>query len=200
MAYLTVDQVKARIGAKAQNWDDDKVERFVQRFEEVAESYLGHAYWTLDDDDEYQPRERTVSVRSRGCDSVLILPDMYVQEITALTLDDAEWTEDQIGDLDLDGDTGVVHGWGRYGVVAVTYTYGKSAPPPAVLDACAFYVKARGFEDATDRNPAMEAYEDNSGYSYTIGRADPANGRPTGLVVVDDALNEVVSSRAPAVG
>lgn len=198
MAYLTAATVKERIGSKAQNWDEDRVASFVARFETVVEDQaLGHAYYTLDEDDEYQPREHTETLRSRGWSDVLILSRRPVVAISALSVDGTALTEDEIDELDLDLEEGTIYDWSRCGTVVVTYTHGVGVPPPAILDGCVDYVKAKGWEESTDRNPAIEAYEDSSGNSYRIGRADPSIGAWTGIRPVDDAINEIRGSGLP---
>lgn len=186
MALLTAAQVKSRVGAKASKWNDDRITELVARFEALLGEHLGI----------HLSRERAdVIVRSRGGD--LLLPDVDVTEITELSVDDVALTEGEIADLDLDSGPGVIRGFNRSGRVVVTYTAGEENAPQAAVDACVAFVKAKIAADLSEKNPQIEEFQDASGYTYTVGRADPANGRYTGINAVDDALAELASNRRP---
>jgi hypothetical protein len=193
VAYLTAAEVKTLIGSKAANWDNTRIANLVARFEEMVEDYLGCAY---------QERTRTWTVRDRTRWRYLQLPDPFVREVSAVSIDGTADTEDQITAMNstLAGDVGVVTrdgGW--MGLASITYTHGLDLPPQALLDACVDYVRVKYLAQTSSRARNIESYEDDSGFSYTVGRADPANGRPTGIPPVDDAINEVPSHAIPGI-
>lgn len=195
MAYLTPEAVKEAIGdsvADVDAWDDDRIAALVSRFETLAEEYLGVAY-----------QERGATWITAGhTGTSLVLPHPYVSEVTAVSFDGTAVTSDDltaIGDS-LIPDIGAVTrtaGWAGHAVIA--YTHGLETPPQAVLDACVDFVRVKYQQQTTARRRDIDSYDDDSGYSYTVGRADPANGRPTGIPPVDDALNEVPSHRVPGI-
>jgi hypothetical protein len=90
-----------------------------------------------------------------------------------------------------------VSGW--HGPVVVTYTHGFSETPPAVLRACREFVRAKALQYTGNQPRNALSYTDDNGYSYRESTADWNAGRPTGLMVVDDALNSLDDYRTPGV-
>lgn len=170
-------------------YPDEMIEQYVAEFEDLAERYRGVAY---------VPRERTVTFK-RACGSV-VLPDMKVSEITALTISDAEVDPD-----DVDIVKGCILDLGyRSGDVVVTYTYGFEAIPAAVLGACRDFVVGMIRYDTSPIAQAGRAFEqavngDGAGSAPVVYITPNKVDQPTRIARVNERLNSLDDYRVQAV-
>jgi hypothetical protein len=191
VAYLTADQLRdARALESQERMPDDLLEAFVAEFEALAERYRGVAY---------EPREATVTLPG-ACGMSLALPNVLVTEVSAVSTDGTDFTQDDLDAMTVWSEMGIlerVDGWP--GPVVVTYTHGFASPPPAVLRACREFVRAKALQYTGNQPRNALSYTDDNGFSYRESTADWNAGRPTGLMVVDDALNSLDDYRTPGI-
>lgn len=178
--YLTADEVRAR--QPAVDADDGTIEGLVAEFEDLAERYRGVAF---------TPREATAVCRAvRG---VVELPDVMIREITTITAAGASVTWD---DDDLDEARGRL-GLSRSDKLTIAYEHGLDAPPEGLLAACAAFVRRRVKLDAsgTSRDVLSQNFDGGTTRYSTPSWED---GRPTGFLDIDAALNAVRDYRIGA--
>lgn len=195
MAYPTADEIRDRwpiIGG----WpvDDTVLDDLVAEFADLAERYRGVAFVS-----------RTTTESVRGSDRVrLLLPDVEVSAVSAVSVDGSAFTGDELADLVVESAVGAVVGasvWSSCSIYVVTYDHGLSVTPPAVRRACAEWVRAKAGDFGVPEAPrnAISYQDPATGWSYRESTADWGAGRPTGVMVVDDALNSLPDRRVPAV-
>lgn len=192
MAYLTADELRnVRLLEDAERFHDDLLDDLVSEFESLAERYRGVAY---------ESREATATLPgARGVS--LVLPHSKVTDVSAVSTDGTAFTSDDLDDMTVWEEQGIlerVSGWS--GRVVVTYTHGFTEPPPAVLRACREFVRSKALQHTGNQPRNAISYTDESGFSYRESTADWNAGRPTGLMVVDDALNSLDDYRTPGIG
>lgn len=189
MAYLTAAEVKDRLPildkANPPADLDTIIEELVAEFEAIAEEYRGVAF---------EPRTAVETFPTVFTNTVLLSHPM-VTAVTAVTVDGTALTSDERGLLEVESWGKVTTPSGWYGKVVVTYTHGHAEPPPAVLRGCREFVRAKVLEGSGNGPRNAISYQDDSGWSYRDSTADWAAGRPTGLRVVDDALNSLPDHR-----
>lgn len=186
--YLTPAQVRAGVGATLSDdgrYPDEAIVDAIAEFEEIAEQYRGCAF---------TPRERVYTVRTQ-CrpGNLVVLPDMFVTEITAATRDGDEF---DVEDLTLNDGTVVLTQSGPW---VLTYTYGYETPPQLILAACREYVKASLLRSKSGISPETIA-QSADGATFSTYTPDPSAGRPTGYRDVDRRLNMLPDLRLPGVG
>lgn len=191
--YIDVDDLRARMPAVADKtkYPDDMLEGYISQFESLAERYRGAPF---------VERERNYT-RTASCDDTLrvVLPDLFISEITACTIDGE--------DIDLDTLTLASYGIIQVpllGDLAVTYTCRPAIDPipPGLVTACCFYVRFSALYERSSigqdgRDPSTVANADG-GFTRFV-TADWNAGRPTRFPVVNDFLNEIPDFRVPAV-
>ena len=164
----------------------------VAEFEELAERYRGRAY-----------RPRSVVVTVPGTTSnTLLLDYIDVSAVTAATIDGDAIDEEAVT-VWPDGRLVRSAGWGTCeSQVVVTITHGADEPPPAVLRACREFVRAKATAARGNlpRDVPRQLTGNDAGYIAPIPPANWTGGAPTGIKVVDDALNSVPDARIPGVG
>lgn len=183
MAYLEPGDIRDRV-PKAKTWDADIIEELVAEFEERVEDHLGVAY---------EPREATYTVDVSPYASAVVLPHVKIREITAVTVDDTEWTEDEISDLTPDLEAGVIP-WTTCGVAVFAYGHGFDEPTPAVKRACRNFVRAKYVYETSERSRNVTSVDDQSGTTY-----DYAVTTPTGVPEADRIIATLTSYRVPGV-
>ncbi|WCO67878.1 hypothetical protein PO878_03960 [Iamia majanohamensis] len=195
MAYPTASDIRAKVPVldKVPLDEDvlvDLIEELVAEFQGIAEEYRGVAY---------VPRTAT-DVFPRASTDALLLTWPQVTAVTGVTVDGTSLTVDELADV-------TTETWGRlyrpvgwHGDITVTYTHGLAETPPAVTRACREFVRAKVLEQTGNGPRNVTSYQDDSGWSYRESTPDWAAGRPTGLQVVDAALNSLPDHRVPGVG
>lgn len=186
MAYLTADELRAGAAVidNAERFHDDLLDGLVAEFEDLAERYRGIAF---------EPRTATATLRASGS-SRLMLPHVEVSAVSAVTENGASVLA---AGFDLWSSQGLLvrpSGWFVEPIV-VSYTHGLSSPPAAILRACREWVRAKAMQSTGNMPRNALSYSDESGTSYRESIADWEAGRPTGLLVVDEALNSVSDRR-----
>lgn len=164
----------------------------VAEFEELAERYRGRAY---------RPREAVVTVAGTTSKTIL-LNYVDVSAVTAATIDGDAIDEEAVT-VWPDGRLVRSAGWGDAdSQVVVTITHGADEPPPAVLRACREFVRAKATAARGNlpRDIPRQITTENAGYIPPLPAANWSAGSPTGIKVVDDALNSVPDARIPGVG
>lgn len=188
MAYLSADDLRAGsvVIDNAERFHDDLLDGLVAEFEALAERYRGVAF---------EPRTTSVSLpQIGGC--LLVLPHVEVTAVSEVTEDDVVV---ESTDYTLWTTEGVLErpwAWST-GPIVVSYTHGLSSPPAAILRACREWVRAKAMQSTGNMPRNALSYSDESGFSYRESTADWSAGRPTGLLVVDDALNSLPDRRTP---
>ena len=158
-----------------------------EEFEEIAEQYLKVAF---------VPRAARETITGTGqCHLVLAHPmprairsitvDGTTVDVATVRVDDAGWITR--------GDA-----WPRGSVVEVVYEHGFTSPPGPIVRACVEFVRA-GLLQSTSGVPRNTIDVSIEGVSLRTSTADITQGRPTGWLTVDAALNQAPSFAAPAV-
>jgi hypothetical protein len=190
---MTADELRnVRLLEDAERFHDDLLDDLVSEFESLAERYRGVAY---------EPRTATATIQVNRSTEVVQLPNVKVSAVSAASVDGTALTVDQLADLvtwEVEGRVEWTTGWS--GRVVVTYTHGFTEPPPAVLRACREFVRSKALQHTGNQPRNAISYTDESGFSYRESTADWNAGRPTGLMVVDDALNSLDDYRTPGIG
>lgn len=189
MAYMTADDLRASVPVldNPERFHDDLLDGLVSEFEALAERYRGVAF---------EPRTATATVRVAGQDR-LMLPHVEVSAVSTVTEDGSPVTA---GAYDLWAREGVLYrsgGWWS-SFVAVAYTHGLASPPDAVIRACREWCRSKAMMTGNVPRNVL-SYSDEAGNTYRESTADWGAGRPTGLLVVDDALNSVEDRRTVGV-
>lgn len=153
----------------------------VAEFADLAGRYIDRAL---------TPTEAVASldgVRSR----VLELPHREVTEVSAVSIDGTELSDDALAALVVDRSRGSVtrDTWWIGCTIDVEYTHGYTTTPPGLVRACREYVRAKALEASGNQPRNTISFTDSSGFSYRESTPDWDNGRPTGLLVVDQVLN-----------
>lgn len=187
--YVTAAEIRAAVSGLADEtmFPDPTLERFVERFEQLAESYRGVAF---------TPRTATDEIlASRG---PLLLSCPRVTEVTAISYDTG--TAPEVEDVTIRGGSSLYQAgcWPQGRWVTVTYLHGYLSPPPAVVDACIEFVRAEALQQKGSQPRNTVGVRDDMGWSYE-STADPAKGRPTKWLVVNDALNSIPDERLPGI-
>ncbi len=179
MAYLTADDLRTTTALdNTTRFPDVLLAGLVAEFEALAERYCDVAF---------ESRTATATLRASRS-SILLLPHAEVSAVTTVTEDGSTVT---VGGLDLWSTEGALEragGWFTAPIV-VEYTHGLSAVPDGILRACREFVRAKAMQSVGNMPRNALSYSDESGTSYRESTADWDAGRPTGLLVVDEALN-----------
>lgn len=188
MAYLSADDLRAGsvVIDNAERFHDDLLDGLVAEFEALAERYRGVAF---------EPRTVTATLLPVA-GTLLTLPNVEVTAVSAVTENAVAVAST---DYTLWSTEGVLErpwAW-QTGPIVVSYTHGLSSPPAAILRACREWVRAKAMQATGNMPRNALSYSDESGFSYRESTADWSAGRPTGLLVVDDALNSVADRRTP---
>lgn len=181
--YLTADEVRSRISAKSfqdSTYSDTQIEGCVSEFEDVAERYRGVAYTS---------RSASETIEIVGS-SIRLRPQ--IQAIHSISVDGATQSGYQ-SDL-ATGQVWWLVSSPRTPYADVSYTHGFSDAPPAVLRACALFVRNSLIaDDSTVSRDTVSITAD--GVTSRFYSADWAKGRPTGMNDVDRILNNLVDYR-----
>jgi len=194
MPYLTPEALRARwtILDQLTTVTNEDLADLVSEFEDLAERYRGCAF---------EPRTATWSVTSPSYRRELVLPHQVVTAVTAVTIDGVGLDADALAAVDLtQADAGIVTraaGWGHR--ATLTYDHGLAEPPRAVRRGCAEFVRSKAIDMDRPDGPrnALSYTDPDSGIVTRDSTASWDDGRPTGLMVVDNALNSVPDRRLP---
>ncbi len=191
--YLSADDLRASVPDLSSDalYTDAQLEALVAEFESLVERYRGVAY---------TPREAEDTLIAEAI-GVLFLRWPYVGTVTAVTVDGTVATEDDIAGLRVWPEGRVDQGWWAAGAqITITYTHGMEAPPPGVLRACRLFVR-REAEAERHPNPGNAYATTNTelGIFTRESTANWAEGRPTGWLDVDRALNQLPDHRVPGI-
>ena len=190
-AYLTATAAKAR-DPRLKVVEDSTIDAYVAAFEDIAERYRGVAFTS----------RTATGVTVRGTDrTTLVLPHVKVGTPTAIAIDGTAFTSDERADVTVWADEGTLYrdaGWCGTQVV-LSYPYGYSTTPAAILDACTEYVISlhTSRQSGASRN-TLSVSTDVGTTRYST--PDWNAGRPTGWLEVDRLLNSVPDFRIPGVG
>ena len=175
MPALTAWRTAAQIRATRPNVagaSDEAIESLIAEFEELAERYIGAAFI---------PRDATYI--GYPVDGVLELPHLQVSAVTSCEDDDGNavaYTTLHTARGALDVSTHVR--------LTVEYTHGFDAPTARLAGACDRWVERMVIVDrsGTSRDVLSQSFE---GGTTRYSTPDWDAGRPTGFLVVDEALN-----------
>ncbi len=168
----------------------ERVRQWRDAFEAIAEEARGTAY------------VRRLAVEThRGRSSVLVHrahPDTVRSVTIAGTAQDAsEFTIGHEGLLLQNGARCVV---AEADTVVVAYEHGYTVPPPAIVQACREYVRAKILADTSDQGRNVISFTNlATGEQYRYGTADWSAGRFTGMESVDALIRSVPDERFPSV-
>lgn len=159
-----------------------------EEFEAIAEQYLGVAF---------VPRAARETIIGTG-QPHLVVGHPMPRAIRSLTIDGAPVDVaavqlDEAGWLQRD------EPWPLGAKIAVVYEHGFDSPPGPIVRACIEYVRA-GLLQATSGVPRNTIDVSIEGVSLRTSTADITQGRPTGWLTVDAALNQAPNYSVPAVG
>ena len=188
MAYLTAASAKDR-DTRLADFADAAVTAQIAAFKEIAEPYRGVPFETT----------TATAVKVPGQHHCkLLAPHVKLISLTAASLDGTALTSDELADVTVWGEYGILErtvGWSAT-QVSLTYTHGYATTPAAVLDACTEYVLCvlRARQSGVSRNTLSEATDaGTTRYSTPDWNA----GRPTGWLEVDRLLNSLPDYRTP---
>lgn len=188
--YITAAEARAAVTGLADEaaFPDATLNRFVSRFEQLAESYRGVAF---------TPRYTTDEILAGGR-GPLLLTRPRATEVTAIAYDTG--TAPEVEDVTIRGGFALhlESCWPAGRWVTVTYLNGYPSPPAAVIDACIEFVRAEALQQKGSQPRNTVGVRDDMGWSYE-STADPSKGRPTKWLVVNDALNSVPDERVPGI-
>lgn len=200
--YVTAADIRAAVtGLSAQTTDDPPVyvipdatlERFVSRFEYLAESGPGGKGVA------FTPRTHTETV-TIGHTGRLVLSWPRVIEVTGIAYDVG--TAPEVADVEiLNGwDVRLTSGalWPCGTRATVTYLHGYPEPPAAVIDGCIEFVRAEVLQQTGSQPRNVTGERTDLGWIPTP-TADPSKGRPTRWQIVNEALAEVPDERLPGI-
>ncbi len=161
------------------------LEQLRDEFAEIVEAYCRCAFVRR-----YE-RER---VAGTGSDSVL-LTWKRPRSVLSVKVDGVAQT---VGDFDPDPDGILWWQGGTFGPpagtvhlnVAVAYEHGYDAPPEALGRAARTWVRRKAVAK-TARTPNDQLSETVDGVTVRFSTPDPRNGRPTGMLDVDGAINAI---------
>lgn len=146
----------------------------------------------------FTARSRRVVLNGSGT-PVLRLPDVEVRQIYALSVDDVDWTQEEIDEIVVDPDTGEIHHptyiW-TYGVknISVWYEHGLMRCPQPVSQAISVLAVEYLIPTSVPSRASVQ-YTDGGAFRLTIAGRDGETGIPE-----VDAVMHAFGRVRPAVG
>lgn len=196
-AYFTIAEGRATDATFA-GMSDGEVADARNEIEDEIENSLCRGY-------AFVPRTAQVTLSGTGY-TTLFLPHLYIRSVTAVrtwTYDPADYvdlTEDELADIAVPSDTGVIRRstlgyWpAGYDNVTVTYTYGMDAPPARVKRAALILFRYRvanaTWRIASDTLAVVDAEGNPTAEGLTATQTSGAElvASPSGIPLVDDLL------------
>lgn len=192
MALLTAADLRAvPLLDNDTKFPDAVLEELVAEFEAVAARFLDTAL-----------AETETEVTVRGTSSQVVeLPVTNLTAVSEASVDGSTVTD--LSDVTVRSRGALVRSggwWGDWWTFTVTHGLADDATElPVLRRACREFVRAKAIESQGNQPRNTLSYSDDQGWSYRESTADWDAGRPTGLMVVDQALDSL-RSRAPLVG